>query len=210
MTSPSSGKWTMPDYQTVETLGLRLEARPSDWRGKFPMLWRGLKRVPYLSGPNTGFHITVKPCTAEAKAYRIKVEWRIHALDGHFSLAFPENEPAVMVDKPGTWTPAKAWLGNARRIALQVNIDVVGPERKNSGLQSLVGFNTISSDTMALWVSTLIGSALITIGGGFLVGNLVKETLPTPLPVVIEQVEPTAVPVPSTPEVQSETDSNAP
>ena len=197
----------MAEYISYTWAGVEVKPRPCGWRN---WLWqlrivRSLWRQwPILSGSEPKFAVRVVPKDKRRKGETVKWRWAFHGPSGN---TIDSGETTLTLGERGkdefVFTAPVLGTPGQHRLDATLIMSVGGGPRR-----TWVNFNLLSTDSLILWLSALVGSAVITIGGGWLVGNIVKQDLPNPVIVVIATPTsspttiPTATPLPPTPETR--------
>ena len=169
----------MGDYNEFEWEGLKVSVLPDGVRGKVPGLRMFLRKWPFFTGTRPSFDVSLTAQTEEARDY-----------SGALKLRFtgPDNKTEVLVadEFSGLGAPhvvrvTAPWIADQGQHSFDIELSLSGPNTKRVR-RPIATFDVKSSESFFLFLFAIfasVASSIIifcgAIGGGFLVGQLLKE-----------------------------------
>ena len=189
----------MADYADFELNGMRIRTRPTGWRRWVPLM----RKWPYFTGSQPRFTVMVEAAKEDASLasnLQVRLETSYILPDKHTresgSTQFEDlkSQRQLSLETP--------WLTQTGQHLYRTSIIFSDRKEGVTNPVGLVVFDVKSSDSLILVLAAIVASgivtAMVTVGGGLLVGNALKEDFPDP--VVVVEATKTALPstLPST------------
>ena len=193
------------DYNEADWERVKFSIRPTGWRGRLPVLWRGTRRLPFLVGSHHGFNVTMTIDEDWLKGQTLVVSPYGRRHGGHRETLGQE----VRLTSSATIPLQTPWMDDQGQYVLGANLTVEASGRKaRAEDRSLVTMDLKSSDTVILLILGIALSVMLAALSGWVVSQL-DEPFTLPSPLVVVQATPILEAEPQ-PASQSETDNNEP